>query len=203
MRRNAAFVRLFDGYVRNNRLTLLVCTLLLMVGVCGGGMYCVFLASKGELASGIGELGVLRDKLFSREVFAASLINSFQLALLIWLCGLGRFGIAMAPTLLMAKGFACSFSVAALISMYGVMGLAAAAAAILPQMLVMLITAEVFCVAAINQARYCARLADRAERQRRFVSYCIFCMLLLCSFVVCSLYESYASPLIMVWILGL
>ncbi len=203
MKGSTAYVRLFDGYIKNNRLPLVICTIFLILGICAGSVYCTSLSNAGTLLQSIGDFGVLKENTLSREVFVASIANSFQFAMLLWLCGLSRLGVVMAPFLLAAKGFACAFCISSLVSIYGGAGLVSAAAAILPQMLVMFIIAEILCVAAINQAMYGAKSTDKAEKRRRFVSYCIFCMILFCGFVMCSLFESYVAPSLMILILGL
>lgn len=202
MRVKTARPGLFDGYIKNNRLPLFVCTAFLVLGICAGSLYCVFLPD-GELVQSIGDFSRLSQNTFSRDIFAASIAGALQFAILIWLCGLSRLGVVMAPALIMLKGFACAFCVASLISVYGELGLASAAAAILPQMSATFIISEVLCVAAINQALYGAKCSDKSQKRQRFVSYCIFCMILFCGFVLCSLFESYVSPQLMVLILGL
>ena len=203
MRSREGRMRIFDGYLINNRIALIISTFFIILGICAGSVYCSYLSSDGSLGGSIGDFSAIRENAFSREVFMTSIANSFWFAVFLWLCGTGRLGALIAPVLLMAKGFAASFCVAALVAMYGGAGFAAAAAAIFPQMLMMFVIAEVFCVAAINQALYGIKHTDKAERRRRFISYCIFCMILFCGFVLCSLYECYVSPWFMMWILGI
>lgn len=192
----------FDSYIRNNRIPLMICTALMIVGICAGSVYCVSLKNGGTL-DGIGDFSMLTAQRDGKAVFLSSLINSMQIAFFIWLCGLTRLGVPAAPFILALKGFACGFCVASLAALYGGAGLLAAGVGILPQMLVMFALMEAFCVAAINQALYSQHLTDKTEKRRRFVSYCVFCSLLLMGFVLCSLFESYISPALLIWTLKL
>ncbi|HIV02934.1 MAG TPA: stage II sporulation protein M [Candidatus Aphodoplasma excrementigallinarum] len=195
---------LFGAYVRNNRVLLTVCTVFMIIGICAGSLYCIFLsdAQSGELLQSLGNFGALKSAQ-GGAVFLSSLINMLQVAFFIWLCGCTKLGVPVAPLILALKGFASGFSIAALVMLYAGTGLLAAAAGLLPQMLLMFGLMVMLCVAAINQALYAPRNGDKAEKRRRFVSYCVFCSLLFGCLVVCALIESYISPYLMVWILGL
>jgi len=194
----------FSTYIRNNRVLLTVCTVFLMIGICAGSLYCIFLsdAQSGELLQSLGNFGALREAQ-GGAVFLSSLMNMLQIAFFLWLCGCSKIGVPVAPLLLALKGFACGFSIASLVMLYAGTGLLAAAAGILPQMVLTFVLMEMLCVAAINQALYAPRNGDRADKRRRFVSYCVFCSLVFGGLVVCSLIESYIAPYLLIWILGL
>ena len=147
---------LFGAYVRNNRVLLTICTVFMIIGICAGSLYCIFLsdAQSGELLQSLGNFGALKDAQ-GGTVFLSSLINMLQAAFFIWLCGCSKLGIPVAPLILALKGFACGFCIAALVLLYAGMGLLAAAAGILPQMVLMFALMEMLCVAAVNQALYC------------------------------------------------
>lgn len=204
MRRRRALPGLMSAYIRNNRVLLTVCTVLLILGICAGSLYCIFLsdAQSGELLSSFGNFGALKEAQ-GGAVFLSSLINMFQVAFFLWLCGCSKLGVPVAPLLLALKGFASGFCIASLVALYAGTGLLAAAAGILPQMILMFVLMEMLCIAAMNQAMFAPKCTDKAEKRRRFVSYCIFCSLLFGGLIVCSLFESYLSPYLLIWILGL
>lgn len=193
---------IFGRYITNNKILLIICTAMMTAGICAGSIYCVSLKN-GAALGGIGDFGMLSSPYDTKAVFLSSLANSAQLAFFMWLCGCTRLGIPIAPMIIALKGFACGFCIAAITAVYGSAGVLAAGVAILPQMLVMFVLMEIFCVAAINQALYSHAAGGGAEKRRRFVSYCVFCAMLLGGFVLCSLFESYVSPYLLVKTLGL
>lgn len=203
MRREGKLPKIFGSYIYNNRVILAVCTMFLIAGICAGSIYCVFLSAEqsGELLQSLGNFGALKDAQ-STTVFLSSLVNMLQTAFFLWLCGCGRPGVPVVPLILALRGFACGFTVASLVTLYSSAGLLAAAVGILPQTLIMFIIMEVICTAAVNQALYSPRNGDAADKRRHFVSYCVFCSLLFGALVICSLIESYISPYLLMWILG-
>ncbi len=191
-----------DQYIRNNFRLLLLSILLFTAGVLFGSLYAASLPqAEAETLYGVFDtqngLLAVTD---SRRVFYAAFLNALQLWVLLSLCGMSVIGILFAPLLLGVRGFICGFSVAALLVLYGYKGLGAAAAGLLPQLLLVLPAMQLLCVGAIRQAR-AAQLTDRALRRSRFLSYCVFCLVLLLLFALAALYEGYAGWLLILKIL--
>lgn len=63
MRLGKTLPGVFSTYIRNNRVLLTVCTVFLMIGICAGSLYCIFLsdAQSGELLQSLGNFGALRE----------------------------------------------------------------------------------------------------------------------------------------------
>lgn len=193
-----------DQYIRNHFRLLLFLLLLLAAGVIFGSLYAASLpqAEAQALYAVFDKQEGLLAVTDSRRVFVAAFLNALQLWVLLSLCGMSVIGILFAPLLLLVRGFVCGFSVSALLMLYGYKGLGAAAAGLLPQLLLVLPAMQLLCVGAIRQARGAAQLTDRALRRSRFFSYCVFCLVLLLVFVLAALYEGYAGWLFILKILA-
>ena len=185
---------------------LVVNTLFLTIGVCAGSFWCITLSGTGQdaISQLFGNFQRITQatQMDYLSIFCSALLNVVQFGLFLWLCGVTRLGLPVAPVIVGLKGFVCGFSVASLIKVYAQVGLLVAAVGILPQMLIVFPVIEVFSVASMNQAIWCSRDTERTERRKRFVSYCIFCSLLLAVLAGCALFESYISPHLMLWALG-
>ena len=203
MRRHTAFAGVFSGYVKNNKIALLACTAVMILGICVGSAYCVSLANKDALKEGVGGFDALESTYNGGMVLFSSLTSIMQLAFFVWLCGCAKIGIVFAPIILSIKGFACGFCISSLVSLYGADGLLASVVGIFPQMIFVFALLEVLCIAAINQAIYSGAIVDKMEKRRRFVAYCIFCSLVFSLFALCSLFEAYISPHLLIWALEL
>ncbi len=201
MKAHTAVGSVLDSYIKNNIIILVICTACVVLGIITGSIYCVTLKDTTPLSHSLGNFELLESGHDSFSTFLSSITNLMQLAFFIWLCGLTRLGVVMAPFILALKGFACGFCTASLVLLHGASGLLAAAVGIAPQMLVMFIVMEVFCVAAINQCLFTLKTNDKMQKRRRFIAYCIFCLLLTLAFGVCSLFESYVSPYLLLWAL--
>lgn len=201
MKAHTAAVSVVDSYIKNNIVPLVICTACLVLGIVTGSVYCVTLKDTTALSQSLGGFELLGSGYDAFNTFLTSIVNSMQLAFFIWLCGITRLGVVMAPFLLALKGFACGFCTASFVRLYAASGLFAAAVGIAPQMLVMLAVMEIFCTAAINQCLYTSKTNDKMQKRRRFIAYCIFCLLLTTIFGLCSLFESYISVHLLLWAL--
>jgi len=190
-----------EGYIKNNIILLMICTACLVFGIITGSIYCVTLEDTTPLSQSLGNFELLESGRDAFSIFLTSITNSMQLAFFIWLCGLTRLGVVMAPFLLILKGFACGFCTASLVLLYAMPGLLAAGVGIAPQMLVMFVVCGVFCTTAIKHALYISKTNDKTQKRRRFIAYCIFSLLLAGVFGLCSLFESYVSPYLLLWAL--
>ena len=93
-------------------------------------------------------------------------------------------------------------SVAALFVLCGRTGLCAAAAGILPQMLLILPAMQLQGCVALERA-LATPTADRKARRSRFFVYCTFCMAMLCVYALAAFFEGYIGWRLILKILGL
>ncbi len=183
---------LFQNYIRQHCRLLLLGLFFFAAGSLLGGVYCARLphtASEALYGVFAGKEGLLAltDSL---HIFRASFVNYLRLWVLLSLCATSRLGVAFAPLLLGVRGFLCGFSVAALFILYGLSGLGAAAAGLLPQMLLVLPAMQMQACVAIHRA-LAPPTVDRSLRRSRFFVYCIFCLVILCVFALAAFYEGY------------
>ncbi len=181
-----------DNYIRAHIRLLLLALFAFTAGSVWGAVYCARLphtaneALYGAFAGREGLLAVTD----SFRIFCASFVNYLRLWVLLSLCATSRLGVPFAPMLLGVRGFLCGFSVAALFVLYGLPGTGAAAAGILPQMLLALPAMQLLCCVAMHRA-LAPPTADRTLRRSRFFVYCIFCLAILCMFALAAFYEGY------------
>lgn len=196
--------RFFEQYIHSHFRLLLLLLFLFGAGIIGGSLYAASLPqAEAEALYGVFDS---RDGLLcvsdSRRVFTAAFLNVLQLWVLMSLCGMSVIGIPFAPLLLGMRGFVCGFSIAVLVLLYGYQGLGAAAAGLLPQMLLLLPAMQMLCVGAIRQAHAAGQGIDRVSRRSRFISYCGFCLVFLAVFTIAALYEGYVGWVLVLKILA-
>lgn len=200
------YTKAIEGYVKNNRLFLTIVTACLVTGVCVGAGLCVSMgtAQSDEIAGYLTDFSQLTQQAApdTQAIFASAMAGMLQLGLFLWLCGLTRLGLPVAPAIVSVRGFMCGFTVAALIRNFETVGLLAAAVGILPQMLILLPCMVVFAVSAMNHATL-PRSVEGADRRRRFAAYTVAAALLLMAFALCAIVESYVSPFAIRWALSL
>jgi len=85
------------------------------------------------------------------------------------------------------------FAVTALISFFGMRGLAAAAVGVLAQMLWLLPVLQVLCVLAMRHVQTSSAVQDRARRRSLFIAYTLSCLATLPLFALAALYDSYLA----------
>ena len=81
----------------------------------------------------------------------------------------------------------------ALISFFGMRGLAAAAVGVLAQMLWLLPVLQVLCVLAMRHVQTSSAVQDRARRRSLFIAYTLSCLATLPLFALAALYDSYLA----------
>lgn len=200
------YTKAIEGYIKNNRLFLLIVSACLVTGVCVGAGLCVSMGQEqsDEIGRYLADFSQLTQRAApdTRSIFAGAMSGALQLGLFLWLCGLTRLGLPAAPVIVGVRGFMCGFTVAALIKSFETVGLLAAAVGILPQMLILLPCLTVFAVTAMNHAAL-PRSMEGADRRRRLAAYTVTCSLLLAAAALCAILESYVSPFAIRWALSL
>lgn len=200
------YTKAIEGYVKNNRLFLLIVVACLITGVCIGAGMCVSMGTQqaDEITGYLADFSQLARQAApdTATIFANAMASALQTGLFLWLCGLTKLGLPVAPAIVGLRGFMCGFTVSALIKSFDSVGLLAAAVGILPQMLLMLPCLIVFAVSAMNHASL-PRNIEGADRRRRFLAYTIACSLLLLVLALCAILESYVSPFAIGWAMSL
>ncbi len=185
----------FENYVQSNYKLLLFTLCVFTAGVIGGSFYLANVPQEAEKALyGVfaGQSGLLTAA-DSTRVFRSAFLNLLQVWVLMCLCGTSCIGLVFAPLLVGIRGFLCGFAVSALAVLYGARGIGAAAAGLLPQMLLVLPALQLQCSGAVCQIRRLAETADRRQRRQLFFTYCVFCLLVLCVFALAAIYEGYVG----------
>ena len=136
------------------------------------------------------------------RIFTNASASILQLGIFLWLCGLTKIGLPIAPAIVGIRGFACGFTIAALMRNYASMGLWASAIAILPQMLILLPCMSLFSVLSMKQATQWGSISDKSEKRQRFLHYTIFSILIITAMFICALIEAYISPFLLMWTLA-
>lgn len=203
MRKHTAFGGVFDNYLKANMVAILVFSAFLVLGVCTGSVYAVSFSTSQALSESVGSISAIKNGYDANAVFRSALFSHLQIAFFIWLCGLTRLGIFLAPVILFLKGFTCGFCTSALIIIYEAPGILAVGLGILPQMLFVFVLMESLCIASVKQTRFMTKVYEKGERRRRFVSYCLFCSFVFVLFLGCALFEGFVSPYILAWTLKL
>ena len=182
-----------DNYIQSHFKILLFSLFVFSAGVVGGSFYLARVPQEAEKAlygTFAGQSGLLTIA-DSTRVFQAALLNLLQVWVLMSLCGTSCIGLVFAPLLVGVRGFLCGFAVSALAALYGMRGIGAAAAGLLPQMLLLMPALQVHYSGAVRQIGRLAETADRRQRRNLFLSYCVFCLLVLCAFTLAAVYEGY------------
>lgn len=185
----------FENYIQSCFKLLLLTLFLFSAGVIGGSFYLTGVPQEAEKAlygTFAGQAGLL-SVADSTRVFRAAFLNLLQVWVLMSLSGTSCIGLAFAPLLVGLRGFLCGFAVSALVALYGARGIGAAAAGLLPQMLLLIPALQVHCAGAVCQIRRLAQTAERRQRRQLFFTYCIFCLLVLCVFALAAVYEGYVG----------
>lgn len=199
--------KIFEEYIKKNRLFVTVAFACLIAGVCVGAAALVSMpeGQTAEIAQYLSGFLAISSQtpMANTQIFSSSIANMLQISLFLWLCGFTKLGIPVAPGIVGIRGFVCGFTIAALIRHYGSSGLLASAVGILPQMLILFPCLIVFSVAAMNQAQMWGLVSDRSERRRRFMQYTISCAFLMVITLLSVLIESYISPHLITWALNI
>lgn len=176
---------------------------LITAGICIGAGICVSMGQqpKGDIASFLENFlrFTQQEQPDISAIFSGALVNTLEIGLFLWLCGLTRLGLFIAPAIAGLRGFMVGFTVAALVQNFAAVGFLAAAVGILPQMLLMLPCLLVFAVVAMKNAAFLRSGPDSAEKRRRFFAYNVVCAILLLMLMVCALIEGYISPFLIRW----
>lgn len=181
-----------DTYIRAHIRPLFLGLVAFAAGSLLGAIYCACLPhTANEALYGVfaGKEGLLAVT-DSFRIFCTSFVNYLRFWVLMSLCATSRLGVPFAPFLLGVRGFLCGFSVAALFVLYGLLGVGAAAAGILPEMLLALPAMQLHGCAALRHA-LAPPTADAALRRSRFFGYCILCLSILCIYALAAVYEGY------------
>lgn len=182
-------------YIQKHFKNLLVSLVVFAVGVLCGSLYCTAVPADETEALRTAFTGTdgLLSVTDSMRVFTATFLNYLQLWVLLSLCGTCFLGTLLAPVLIGLRGFVCGFCVSLFLLLFSNRGMAAAAFGLLPQMLIALPAMQMLCAGAEMHVRNMANITDRAQRRTQFISYCVYCLLLLIVFAAAALYEGYVG----------
>ena len=196
--------RFLQNYIKGHSRLLSLLLFAFAAGSALGAVYCVRLPQTAQEALGAvfsGKDGLLAVT-DSFRIFCASFVRYLRLWVFLSLCATGIIGVPFVPVLVSVRGFLCGFSVAAIFVLYGRMGLCAAAAEILPQMLLVLPALQLQGCVALERA-LATPTVDRRIRRNRFFVYCTFCLVMLCVYALAAFFEGYLGWRLILKILGL
>jgi len=184
----------FKSYIQSNFRILLVSLLSFACGTLAGSIFCLRLSPEASTAlkNAISGMQALLDA-DRLTLFSSSAAFYLQTWFFLWMCGTGSLGIVFAPFFVAVRGFACGYAVTALISFFGMRGLAAAAVGVLAQMLWLLPVLQVLCVLAMRHVQTSSAVQDRARRRSLFIAYTLSCLATLPLFALAALYDSYLA----------
>jgi len=189
-------------HVRENVGVYFFVALLFTVGVIFGAIAVKALTTeqKAELMDYLNIF--LRDvsgitQLSSKDLLGRTVWSNLKTVGLIWLSGLTVIGLPLALVLLFTKGFACGFTVGFLVDEISWRGLIVAAAAVLPQSLllvpaVLMVGAGATCFA-FFAARY-GIFSRRASVSQPFFGYALFLVIAAAVVLAAGLVEAYVTP---------
>jgi stage II sporulation protein M len=192
-------------HVRENMGVYFFVALLFTVGVIFGAVAvkALTIEQKAELMEYLNLF--LRDvaedgQLASQDLLGQAVWSNLKTVGLIWLGGLTVIGLPLALVLLFTKGFACGFTVGFLVDEISWRGLVVAAAAVLPQSLLLIPAVLMVGVGATCFALFAARhgiFSRRASVAQPFFSYALFFVVAAALVVVAGLLEAYVTPVFM------
>lgn len=138
------------------------------------------------------------QKINSGAVFAQSLKNNIQTAVVIWILGITIIGIPLTLIIIGLRGFIIGFTVGFLINSLGTKGLFFSILVILPQNIIIIPCLIAIGVLSISFSLMITRdrMAKRWTKNywQKFLSYSILIALLLMVSICGSLVEAYVTP---------
>jgi len=192
-------------HVRENVGVYLFVVLLFTIGVIFGAIAVKALTTeqKAELMDYLNLF--LRDiagtsQLASKDFLGHAVWSNLKTVGLIWLSGLTVIGLPLALVLLFTKGFACGFTVGFLVDEISWRGLLVAAAAVLPQSLLLIPGILMVGAGATCFALFAARhgiFSRRASFAQPFFGYTLFLVVAAAVVIAAGIVEAYVTPVFM------
>lgn len=190
---------LCEEYIYSNRLRLLINICFATVGIVCGCMIFLYASDRQMFFEKLSETVELIGKTDEKNIFVSALTENALVCAVFYICSFFSVGVYISYFYVFLRCIAYGFSNCAFISCYGLNGLYALAAGIMPYMILYMSALMIFCTETAKQSGYVKHCSDKNLKRRASFGYFVFSILPVLLLFAGSVVESFASSHIILW----